>query len=134
MLCASFTAAGLKALHVGAEPESVHVPVEPALHVHELCASHARAYRVSVPATARVSWRVTLVAPEIGEVHAASEYHWYEKVVPPGSVAFAVNVMGEPAVVGPLFVAVTDGGTLIHVELFTSAQFEFAEPSYARYE
>jgi hypothetical protein len=61
-----------------------------------------------------VSMRVALVAPEIGVVHA-SEYHWYEKVVPPGSEAFAVKVMDEPTVVVPVFVTETEGVTLIHV-------------------
>jgi hypothetical protein len=88
---------------------------------------------VSVPAVPSVSWRVTPVAPDIGEVQAASENHWYEKEVPPGSLAFAVNVMGEPAVVGPLFDAVTDGVILIHVP-DTAVQLESSGPSSARYE
>jgi hypothetical protein len=54
-------------------------------------------------------------------------------VVPPGSEGLAVNVMGEPAVVGPLFEAETVGETLFHVA-DTDVQPENKEASFALYE
>jgi len=54
-------------------------------------------------------------------------------VVPPGSEGLAVNVMGEPAVVGPLLEAETVGEMLFHVADI-AVQLEKREASFALYE